>query len=96
MAIIALTTSDPFVLGETSGVAVPTGGEFEGADLRAFGISRAHMCSLLRKHAVELAKEEDVMVVCSKENAATCILLDYLGLCESKLGSCPLAGWDLI
>lgn len=87
MAVAALTTADPFVLGDSSATLPPSfyiilsDERFAGADLRAFGVKRAGVCSLIRKHAVRLARDEEVTVVCSTENAATCVLLDYLDLC---------------
>lgn len=47
-------------------------------DLRAFGKLRADSCRELTEHAFKLAKEEGVTVECSRENAALCMLLDFL------------------
>ncbi|BGP49552.1 hypothetical protein JCM10450v2_005446 [Rhodotorula kratochvilovae] len=49
-----------------------------GADLRAYGRARKAVCEALKSQARRIAREADVLVEPTRENAATCVLLNAL------------------
>ncbi|BGP02517.1 Zn(2)-C6 fungal-type domain-containing protein [Rhodotorula toruloides] len=80
LAIGATLSFSPAIIG-TSAKADPTSFEAVdelGEDLREFGKRRKAACEALTKLALEKAKEGEVMLHPSLDNAATCYVLDSL------------------
>ncbi|BGP42515.1 hypothetical protein JCM10450v2_006614 [Rhodotorula kratochvilovae] len=78
----ALISFDEAIIG--SGGPLPAGFKHmealsaEMPDLRDFGRRRWAAFSTMRDHAVRVAKEADVLLQASKDNAGTCLMLDLL------------------
>lgn len=80
LAIGATLSFAPAIIGTA---ATPGPASFEavdglGEDLREYGRRRRAACEALTKLALEKAKEGDVMLNPSLDNAATCYILDSL------------------
>lgn len=94
-AVSALGTADPSILGtqydvphlhRTALITDHTGAvTMVSEDLRPYGHLRASICRELKELAFDLAKEEGVTVDCSQENAASCMLLEFLESREFNL-----------
>ena len=63
----------PPIIMDRGGVVSPS-----KVDLRPFGVLRSEACRDLKELAVRLGREEGVTTECSRENAASCMLLEYL------------------
>lgn len=94
LAIGATLSFSPAIIG-TSAKADPTSFEAVdelGEDLREFGKRRKAACEALTKLALEKAKEGEVMLHPSLDNAATCYVLDSLvniGASRSSISRYP-------
>ncbi|KAJ7150621.1 hypothetical protein C8R46DRAFT_1123772 [Mycena filopes] len=94
LAVSALISFHEAVLGP--GPRPTSFGDLEffasDADVRSCGVRRAGICRALHAEALRLARDADVMLEPSSENAASCYLLDYLDQTNLYRLSRPWAG----
>ncbi|TNY17096.1 hypothetical protein DMC30DRAFT_406782 [Rhodotorula diobovata] len=81
-ALGALMSFDPAIIG-TDGPGASSFNEMELVcgqlgDLRQFGRRRVSACGVMREHALKMAKDTDVLLEPTRNNAASALILDFL------------------
>ena len=85
LAVSALYSSDALIIGHpTPAPSYP----YTEPDLREYGAKREGICNLFRSETLKLAREDGVTTEVSQENAAACLLLDFLEARMSRIRFC--------